>query len=253
MAKPTVSEHFLLQGAVFALEQCQRLLQSAVALYNNGDYATSVALAMYSHEELGLYWSLRNLREAIVTQGEQISIDEVKRLCFDHEWKQTAGQGETILRAPRDSKLGQAIGSYIRLAMGAPDDPEFLAAGAFINDAHRSKRKRQPDDRHRIRMRALYVEPNTVGDGWNRPSDQDKQSVLDAVCEAANAYSFCKARLSGLGDDSDNEFVNAMHAWAECPDLPAPVWPAADSQPRLTAYSPLRSGNVGVDTHKTST
>lgn len=211
-----VSEHYLLQGAVFALEQCQRLLQSAVTLYNNGDYSTSVVLAMYSHEELGRYWILRKLREGVVAEGASVTIDEIERHCDDHVMKQAQGTGGTTLSAPRDSVIGQAMS--VR-----PGDPDYWSARQLIEDAVRAKRKRLPNDRHEMRMRSLYVEPND--DGWNRPSDQEQVTARDAICEAANAYSMSRQRVVGYGDDSDEEFVNAMDAWAECPKLLSPVWP----------------------------
>ena len=171
---------------------------------------------MYSHEELGRYRILRKLRDAVVTEGASVTVDDIERVCNDHVKRQAQGTGGTTLSAPGDTVLGHAM-------MVLPNDPEFSSARQLIDNAMAAKRRRLPQDRHEMRMRALYVEPSD--DGWNRPTDQEQDKARDAVCEAANAHSLSHTRLVGYGDDSDEEFVDAMHSWPECPELLPPVWP----------------------------
>ena len=47
----SVSPQYLLEGAVYALEQCGLLLRDANLLYRSGSYATAVALAAFAREE----------------------------------------------------------------------------------------------------------------------------------------------------------------------------------------------------------
>ena len=51
--KTPVTSLYLLQGAVYPLEQCGYLLSDARSLYNVGSYGTVVALTAFAHEELG--------------------------------------------------------------------------------------------------------------------------------------------------------------------------------------------------------
>jgi AbiV family abortive infection protein len=47
----SITPQYLLEGAVYALEQCGLLLRDANLLYRSGSYATAVALAAFAREE----------------------------------------------------------------------------------------------------------------------------------------------------------------------------------------------------------
>jgi AbiV family abortive infection protein len=66
MSEP-LTPRFLLEGAVYALEQCGLLLSDASVLYANKSYATSVALAGFAREELGKWKILLELRKKVVS------------------------------------------------------------------------------------------------------------------------------------------------------------------------------------------
>ena len=50
---PMVSESLLLEGSWYALEQAGRLLRAAVGVFDDGDPATGLVLAMLGREEIG--------------------------------------------------------------------------------------------------------------------------------------------------------------------------------------------------------
>jgi len=68
---PPVNQQYLLEGAVYALEQCGLLLRDANLLYQNRSYATAVALAAIAREELWRWKILLNLRKKVVG-GEKL-------------------------------------------------------------------------------------------------------------------------------------------------------------------------------------
>ena len=57
----SVNANYLLQGAVFTLEQCGLLLRDARILCEAGSYASAVVLAAFAREVLGRYSILRRL------------------------------------------------------------------------------------------------------------------------------------------------------------------------------------------------
>jgi hypothetical protein len=57
-----VSPKYLLEGAVYALEQCGLPLRDANQLFRNCSYANAVALAAFAREELALLWQIYSRR-----------------------------------------------------------------------------------------------------------------------------------------------------------------------------------------------
>ena len=86
---PSVSPKYLLEGAAYALEQCGLLLRDANLLYQNGSYASAVALAAFAREELGRWIILRKLRTEVLG-GRRLTIKDIQDACGDHESKQRA-------------------------------------------------------------------------------------------------------------------------------------------------------------------
>jgi AbiV family abortive infection protein len=156
----SVSPQYLLEGAVYALEQCGLLLRDANVLYRNGSYASAVALARFAHEELGQWKILRDLR-AEVLGGKHLTIKDIQNACKDHETKQRAGALSTTITADRNSGIGKLI-------MTPVGSKGWREAREQIEKWLRKMAKRTPSDRHEQRMSALYVDP-VAPDQWSRP------------------------------------------------------------------------------------
>jgi hypothetical protein len=62
----SATPQYLLEGAVYALEQCGLLLRDATLLYRNDSCASAVALAAFAREELGRWKILLTLREEVI-------------------------------------------------------------------------------------------------------------------------------------------------------------------------------------------
>jgi AbiV family abortive infection protein len=104
----SVTPEYLLEGAAYALEQCGLLLRDANVLYENGSYASAVALAAFAREELGRSKILRKLRTKVLSKG-RLTIKDIQDACKDHEDKQRAGVLSTTIRADTNTELGKLL------------------------------------------------------------------------------------------------------------------------------------------------
>jgi AbiV family abortive infection protein len=195
----SVSPQYLLEGAVYALEQCGLLLRDANVLYRSGSYATAVALAAFAQEELGRWRILLDLRTKLLG-GEHLTIEEIQKHYEGHVRKQGAGMTSITMTADRGSGLG-------KLLQTRHGSKEWKAAREQLEKLNQQKRRRVPDDRHKRRMSALYVDAVSL-DRWNRPAKEISQTFAsDFLQDAVNDYSIQydryttgnrnQARLSG--------------------------------------------------------
>ena len=219
-----VSPEYLLEGAVRALEQCGLLLRDANILYRNGSYASAVALAAFAREELGRWKILLGLRERVVG-GETLTIEKVQAQCDDHVSKQRAGMLSTTMRADQNSGLGKLLSSRFNVP---PGSAQRKAIDRQIKKLDRQLGRRVPDDRHKQRMSALYVDADSSG-GWTRPSKDITQPIArDVLQDAANDYSLqYSQRYTDLEivKHVDPELFKELTQWSDRPELPHPEWP----------------------------
>jgi len=216
----SVSPQYLLEGAAYALEQCGLLLRDANLLYRSGSYASAVALAAFAQEELGRWKMLLDLRRKVI-DGDSVTIKEIKTRCGDHVRKQEAGVMSTTMRADMDSGLGKLLQAR---ANSKPGSKEWKAADEQIQKLDRQKAKRAPDDRHKQRMSALYVDA-VAPDRWNRPTNEiSVAAAFDYLQDAANDYSLQRDRYTNpeVYKPDDPELYTALEKWTDRPALPNP-------------------------------
>jgi hypothetical protein len=88
------------------------------------------------------------------------------------------------------------------------------------------KRKRQPQDRHEMRERALYVDLDATGIAWLRPATLDNARCFDELTDAVNDYAGERDRLRDEVLDLDfPEMAAARASMAPKVELPEPRWP----------------------------
>jgi AbiV family abortive infection protein len=217
----SVSPEYLLEGAVYALEQCGLLLRGSNLLYRNGSYASAVALAAFAQEELGRWRILLDLRRKVLG-GEHVTLEEIRDHCADHVRKQVAGMTSITMRADRASGLGKLLQTKMS---ATPGSKEWKAANEQIEKLDRQKKKRVPEERHRERMSALYVDA-VSGGRWNRPAKEVSQSYAhDFLQDAVNDYSLqYSQRYTELEiiKAVDPELFQALVQWSDRPALPCP-------------------------------
>ena len=182
MKTQIISSDSLLCGAVFALDQCGRLLEDAATLFQRGRYPTTAALALLGREEMGRSEILLD-RHRRSRAGVEILVAQVESACADHIQKQRRAQHSFVIRCQTDSPLGQLLSTKMR---SAPSSPEWTAADEKLRKIDEVRRGRQPHDRHLTRMSATYVD--LAEDGWSRPCDLNPADGANELQDAVNDY-----------------------------------------------------------------
>jgi AbiV family abortive infection protein len=219
----SVSPRYLLEGAVYALEQCGLLLRDANVLYRNGSYSSAVAVALFAREELGRYRILLELRKKVV-DGDHLTIEEVQNHCRSHVTKQEAGMLSFLMKVDTDTALGGVLDTYLTVKEGSE---EWKTAREQLEQA----RQTVPVERHNRRMSALYIDAVTP-DRWNRPTEISLITAHVYLQDAANDYSGQWDRYTNpsIYTFDDPELYTALENWTGRPIfLPSPERPLLPS------------------------
>lgn len=218
-----ISEDTLLRGSWYALEQAGRLLRSAVTLFDGGDPSTAVVVAMFGREELGRSLILHGLA-AKARSGEKLTPNQIRKSCENHFAKQEAVALSTTLRVEPHTQLSVAVQTRMRAAHYSEARRK---ASVEIEEATKAKRKRDPMDRHDVRMRGLYVDLDDPGTSWIRPASMSVQVAKNQIVDAVNDYATELDQLRNDVLEQDFPEMAAVRArMSPIPELPAPVWPA---------------------------
>jgi hypothetical protein len=76
-------------------------------------------------------------------------------------------------------------------------------------------------ERHSLRQRAMYVDPQTGG--WNRPGDFTKEVSRDELIYAMNDYSMMRHNLDVA--EKYSRVRECLSDWPGRPELPERRWP----------------------------
>lgn len=216
-----VSAETLFKGSWYALEQSGRLLRSAVLIYDHGDNSTAVALSMFGREELGRSRILRKLAKRVI-DGDHLTPENVQSACENHVSKQASGSLSTTLRTQAPNQLDAALRKRMKVP---PGSEKWQQASKTVDLATEAKRKRQPQDRHEMRENALYVDLDTSGTAWRRPSTLDSTKCYHEITDAMNDYAVEQDRLRD--EVVDEDFPDMASARAKMDRkviLPKPCW-----------------------------
>ena len=203
-----------MHGAMYAMEQGGHLLQDAFAMYENGRYASSTVLSVFAREEIGRSAILLEMRKDALASGSTVSAESVTEACDDHVEKLRRGSGGiTFEFGPERSEDLKGLFTFPH----EPESSDYKKARAIVDDFVARKARRDPNDTHQKRMRALYVEPSDSG--WNRPCEMAKEDARRVLQDAANAYGIRYGNLYVV----DEALAKALTEWKECPKLPEPI------------------------------
>ncbi len=217
---PVIAQ-FLVEGAIYSLEQSGVLLRDSVTLYKVGSHGSAVVLAAFGREELGRYIILKDLHRGVVRDGKEVTRDDIAAACEDHVTKQERGRLSTVQRAMRGSGLGELMHKTL---VSPPQSNDYRDAHMQLEDVRQRQEKRIPGDRHQARMDSLYVEPRYTG--WNRPIETSSEEASTFLIDFGNDYAVQRDKIeSGLIEYDQPEFAGTLKQWAERPHLPVPVWP----------------------------
>jgi AbiV family abortive infection protein len=209
----------LLEGAVYALENCGALLRDAFALYRRGSHASAIVMTMFAREELGKYRILRDEFDKAAVGGTVDLADLVskKGRLFNHTEKQEQAVLSIIQTADRDSPLGQLLRARMDLPVGSP---EWEKAGKELDAITEAQKKALPTKRHKLRMDALYVGLNDTHTAWVRPQEVTAAEAHPEVYHAMGDYNNALSRLE-MDVPEGNGFLKALYAWEDRPQLSA--------------------------------
>jgi AbiV family abortive infection protein len=224
----SVTAQSLLHGAVYSVQHCGLLLGDAKLLYENGSYATALVLGAFAREELGRWLMLLKLRKQVLAD-ESLTVEDVKTACDNHVRKQEAAMTSLTQRADNASGEGKLLQTLLNAPRGSKERQD---AEKQVEKIDQLKLKRTPDDRHRLRMKALYVDILSE-EQWNRPAQEISQAAAYAfLVDAINDYRLQRSqRYTELPvlKTVDTELHDALMQWSDRPELPhveAPSHPA---------------------------
>jgi AbiV family abortive infection protein len=229
----SVSPQYLLEGAAYALQQCGLLLRDANVLYRNKSYASAVVLASFAAEELGKWTLLLELRRKVL-RGDEVTLDDVKKRCIDHETKQSAGIAHITVRDFKDG--GDLIAALVN---ATPGSEERKALQEKLNSKLDEMKKRLPRERYSYRLEALYVDPDPLSPtGWKRPVAKiTPASARNSLMTVSNDYmlrSWLGYRDLEMVKSRDAELADALEKWPQRPVVLAPESPVeADNRSEL--------------------
>ena len=220
-----ISETVLLEGSWYALEQAGRLLHAAVGVYDRGDPGTALALAMFGREEVGRSRILRTLADEVAC-GASLSSKNVTDRCNDHVKKQRAGAAGTTLRVAPPSELSKALQVQ---TSSATKSPVWKAARDVISAAVASKAKRDPQYRHDMREKALYVDLDSNSKIWSRPCTIAPTAAREHIEDAVGDYAIeCDALRDDVIADDFPTMAKARARMKPAPVLLAAIWPSIE-------------------------
>ena len=218
-----VSEAVLLEGSWYALEQAGRLLHAAVGVYDRCDSGTALALAMFGREEVGRSRILRTLADEVAT-GSTFNTAEVIKRCEDHVMKQREGATGTTLRVAPPSQLAKSLQARVS---SAPRSPEWKAARDMISAAVARKAKRDPQDRHDMREKSLYVDLDSNSISWSRPCTIDATVAREHIEDAVGDYAIeCDALRDDVIANNFPAMAKARAGMKPAPVLLVAIWPS---------------------------
>jgi len=180
-------------------------------LHQKRSYASAVVMAAFGREELGRFRILRDLRQDVFN-GSTVTSEQITAACKDHIAKQGEGMFSSTLTADRNTAVGKLLMARMT---NHPHSQAWKDADAQLNSVIDRKDERTPNDRHLMRMKALYVEPKSSV-GWNRPADVTEAEARHFLMEAINDYS---------GPYNNPDVRGLLEQLTDGPELPSPVWP----------------------------
>lgn len=210
-------KRLLLEGAVYALDNCGALLRDAFTLYHRGSYASAIVITMFAREELGKYRILREEFDKVAAGGtlQPADLANKKGSLFSHIEKQEQAVLSIVQRADRDSPLGKLMRARMD---NPPGSPEWVKADKELAVITEAQRKEIPKKRHNRRMGALYVGLDETQTGWIRPQEVTREEAEQEVYHAVGDYNNALSRLE-MDPPAGKAFLEAFNAWVDRPKV----------------------------------
>jgi hypothetical protein len=218
-----VTAQFLLEGSVYALEQCGLLLRDATALFKAGSFASSILMAGLARESLDKAGRLRGLRERVL-HGRGLVLPEIDAEFGEQDVEGVLAGAGADLRAPHNPRGEARINKQLTDASSAGG---YRQGDLFAELARREQARLTREEREALRAGCLHVRPDGGGVHWSRPKDHSREEARRFLLDALSDYAREKDRIeTGLCRPEDAGYVSAVRAWSDRPKLPTPAWPS---------------------------
>jgi AbiV family abortive infection protein len=228
----SLSEGFLLQGAFYAMEQAGHLLYDSILLFNRGRYASSLALASYSLEEMGrarlIMGNIFQVREGGIVTGRSLDRElKYGKRAGAHLRKLKRGQRSVSLwqlcelltaqAGPQGSKgpsHSRQVSSSVEHSEGISQLKEEVAAKIFD-----------------MRMRALYVDRAVDALRWHRPVEVSRDEAFDLLKRVSRDYRGDREGFRRLQKRIERSNKCGYSDWSVRPNLPSAIFPRKGTGP----------------------
>jgi len=216
-----LSEAFLVQGAFYAMEQAGHLLQDAILLFNRNRYASSLALASYSREEMWRAWIM--MEKAFKVQGGgtvtgRLLDEELRRGGVNaHRRKLSRGaRSVPVFPNKKASKRALDLFGWFNPQPNAPtrvssEDHSKAIQQIKVNIA---------DETFDMRKRVLYVDPLQGHTRWNRPIEVTRDEALGLLKRVSRDYRADREGFQRLQEMLERSNKCGYENWSARPDLP---------------------------------
>ena len=222
-----LSEEFLLQGAFYSMEQAGHLLQDAVLLFNRKRYASSLALASYSLEEMG---------RARIMMGNVFKVHEggiVTGPALDREVKFGGAKAHLrkLKRGQRSGSLWQLCGLLTAQAnpqgSSGPLHLRRVSSSVEHSEAVTQLKGQVAAEIFEMRMRALYVDRAVDGTRWYRPFEISRHEALVLLKRVSRDYRADRKGYRRLQKRIELSNECGYSGWSSRPKLPRSIFQGA--------------------------
>jgi AbiV family abortive infection protein len=188
-----ITSHFIIEGAVRAMEAAQAALRGAVKAYRDSSHATATILGAVAAEHLD---RCRWLLDYAAKVGEA----EIECRAFVADFDKYVG-------SRHEQRLQQSLYAFTspqldeiirRLKQG---DPTLQEMSVQVFKQFDKMRKRAGSSYHDLREQAQYVDPLADCTGWSTPKEVKSAEVHDFLFNVANSYGallFCPLNATVL-------------------------------------------------------
>jgi AbiV family abortive infection protein len=212
-----VAAETLLLGAFHSLAEAGRLINDAAGIYDRSGYPSAAALAAFAAELLGQCRILLELWQ-VAASGETVTVDDVRERTADHLAKQAAGQRSISMTLDHESQLGKLLAAR-NAAIGTDS---YADLDRQVADIDQRIMARRPNDRHKLRLGALYVDIDDAGRDWKVPARLSRAECATIIRDVRNDYAGQRDRMENPEVLSDGALARAIIKLQSKPSLPPP-------------------------------
>jgi AbiV family abortive infection protein len=204
----------IVEGAYYAMDQAGQLLSDAVVLYDRGRWPSSLVLGVFSLEELGKAEALFYRAKDAVNTGPK-RLQDVMAGLTSHPTKLKTGRGPLTVTAS----------VFFWGDIPEPGTREMEEIERRLASAERVAQQNAPNEAHKARMRALYVDLRD-GESWRRPSETTGAQAYLMLAAVSIEYGVRRGKFVNPTDAIMSQaLIDLGSRLPQLPEAPQVNWP----------------------------